>query len=155
MGKLFFAYLLLDTFAWAEGWPPHPSLVTIPKSTFPAVSPAISRMLKKLDRWNEIIPKCLEATRSVLTTKPAKDTGSESQASSLARLTSSPQTNSPEALDRHVECWMRDENLNSQILKSALVNLSKASDHFHRKTAHDLLYQWHSVTFCLASFKPV
>jgi hypothetical protein len=155
MGKLFFTYLLLDTLSWAEGWLPHPSLRVIVKVTSPALSLPLLRMLKNLAKWTDIIPNCVMATRNIFTSKMAKDTISQSEASSLVRLTSSPETASPEALEQHVDQWMKDDDLDCQILKCALVNLSKASDHFQRKTAHDLLYQWHCVTFCLASFKPV
>jgi hypothetical protein len=149
LGRLIFAYQFLDTLLWAEGWPAHPSFCVRSQTPSPQVSSRLERVINNLDEWTNIIPEARDTAIHFLQTK--KHNIVFSAFSSLKPLITDLDTNSENA----IQLWAKDDDFECQMVKSAIVNLSKANEHCSRKLTHDVLYQWHSVAFCMAAFKPV
>jgi hypothetical protein len=151
LGRLLFAYEFLDTLLWAEGWPAHPSRCIRGRTPSPLVSSRLERVIDNLDEWTNIIPDARDTAIHFLQTN--KYNVMFSASSSLKPLITNLDTNSEN--ENTLQIWAKDDNFECQMVKSTIINLSKASEHSSRKLTHDVLYQWHSVAFCMAAFKPV
>jgi hypothetical protein len=133
LGQLFFAYQLLDTLVWANGWPNHHDLCHIEPSSFPGGIGHMDTILLKLSSWVEtskIIELQLDSILNLVNQLP-----SEHRALSKGQLV------------------VQDQGLAVKSIEIALQNFCQSEEYAKEQDKCDHLHQIFSVasTICLFS----
>ena len=145
LGKLIFSYQLLDTLAWASGWPSYTCLPVVHRCPAPKVTQQLDRVINHLKNWSAIIPAARETAMRALS-YPRQQSAAERQS-----VVAPPNFETSQIMDVSTA----NDFVLPQTFKFALMNLEKASEHGKRRQTHDVLEQWYSVAFVIGAFRPV